>query len=371
MYLKNIQITDFRNFEQLDYHCGKGINCIIGDNGQGKTSIIEAIYYLATLRSMRKAGDRELIRHGRHQSIIRAEINNKDNDDTTCEVGIEINAHGGKKVKKDNKFVRSHKEYWGTLRGVVFSSIDMEIVRGTPSIRRDYLDSTLSMLDSEYTANLNDHTKCLTQKNALLKQLQNNYNEYQMAELELWNKKLAKLGHSIYLARADLAKTLSEAISGIYSDFFAKSDKASIRYLTQLEEMDEKQVYERLRLSTEKEIIVGHSLIGIHRDDMMISLSGHEAKIVASQGQQRIITIALKLAQINILRAKFGNNFILILDDVMAELDNIRQSIIYHIIPPDIQSFITTTHINDIELLRSKLDHIYSYSLRDNILTKM
>lgn len=368
MYLQNIQLTNFRNFSHIDYTCERGINCIVGDNGEGKTSIIEAIYYLATLRSMRRAGDKELIRHGSYQGYIRGEIGNSE---YTHSVGIELNALGSKKIKKDHKFIRSHKDYWGTFRGVVFSAQDMEIVRGSPSTRRDYIDSILTMLDSQYMANLADYTKCLAQKNSLLKQLSESYNTILTDELELWNHRLATLAYQIYIARRELIQMVSESISVIYDDFFGSAGTMKTGYLTQFDGMDEAAVMSRIQGAQQKEIIAGHSLIGIHRDDMAILFNGYEARSVASQGQQRIITIALKLAQIEILRKKFGNNFILILDDVMAELDNVRQSVIYHIIPPDIQSFITTTHINDIELLRTRLEHIYSYSLAEGELKKI
>lgn len=367
MYLKNLELTNFRNFEHLRYECGSGINCIIGDNGQGKTSIVEAIYYLAGLRSMRKASDREMIRHGAGQGFIRSII---DNGGQEFSVGIELNLLGSKKVKKDNKFVRSHKEYWGTLRSVVFSSNDMELVRGGPGGRRDYLDHTLMMLDPAYLSDITDYGKCLSQKNSLLKQLQDSRSEYLEAELELWNNKLSELMHRIYLSRHAIIDKMSGVIGRIYGDFFSESAKVGIVYQSQVDGLSEGELLAKLSSGTAKEIIVGHSLTGIHRDDMLISLNGHDARVVASQGQQRIITIALKLAQIEILREKFGNNFILILDDVMAELDNMRQSVIYHIIPADIQTFITTTHIDDIELLRLRLDHIDSYTLSNGILTR-
>jgi DNA replication and repair protein RecF len=246
----------------------------------------------------------------------------------------------------------------------------MELVRGGPGGRRDYLDHTLMMLDPVYVSDITDYGKCLTQKNSLLKQLQESRSEYLETELDLWNSKLSGLMHRIYLSRHALIEKMSGVTGGIYSDFFGGSEKVGITYQSQLEGLTQNDLSIKLSAGIAREIIVGHSLTGIHRDDMLLSLNDHEARVVASQGQQRIITIALKLAQIEILREKFDNNFILILDDVMAELDNMRQSVMYHIIPPGIQTFITTTHIDDIELLKSRLDHIDSYTLNNGILTQ-
>lgn len=352
MFLDNISLRDYRNYEQLAISAGKNVNLFIGPNAQGKTNLLEAIYVAALTKSHRTSKDRELIHWGKSTAQILVEVHKKYG---TNKLELAI-SHQGKKVKINGLEQRKLSDYVGTMNVVMFAPEDLEIVKGAPGIRRRFLDMEIGQVQPRYVHELQQFYKVLNQRNNLLKQLFHAHSSH-MAMLEVWNEQLADYGVKIMRKRQSFITKLQVWADKIHSGITKGNERIEIQYqpsfaVDSLE--DETVLFDQfmLKLSQMKdqEIRRGVTLVGPHRDDLSFLINGKEAHKFGSQGQQRTAALSLKLAEIELIHEEIGEYPILLLDDVLSELDRNRQIQLIETFQSRVQTFITTTEIESIDM---------------------
>ncbi len=343
MFIKSIYLNKFRNYDQLKIDFKNGINIIVGENGQGKTNLLESIYVLGLTKSHRSFIDNNLVKEGENKSIIQGIIE-KENISTKYEIEI-----GNSKILKiDNDKIKKITDYISNINIIIFYPDDLEIIKGSPNLRRRYINLEISQLCSNYMTILNDYNKLLKMRNDYLK---NNYidNNY----LNIITNYLIEKATQIILMRKKFIDRLNEIIPKIYEDISELSN-FSIKYkcCIKIDEYNEKNIVEKLKNISEEikntEIKYKTTLFGPHKDDIEFYLNNYNLKLYGSQGQQRMAILSLKLAEIEIFK-KYKNTLpILLLDDVFSELDDKKKNNLLNYINENIQTIITTTDINNI-----------------------
>ena len=320
MHVKRLTLQNFRSYINLDLKLTDKTTTLIGDNGSGKTNIIEAIIYLAFLSSHRVSQNQPLITLGKEQAVIRAEIQK---EDRTLQVDLEINAQKANRAQINQNPVRSQKEILGACQVIYFSPEDLDLVRGDPGTRRDFLDRLLITRTPRAAGVISDYERVVKQRNALLK------TRAPQSALVPWNEQLTKLGAELTAERIALCEALNPWVVESYANLNevkpAKiSYKSSTKNLTNNADHNRKIYSESLLEFQYQEIERGVTLIGPHRDDLLLEIGEFPAKGYASHGESWSMAIALKIGSFNLLRNE-GSEPILILDDVFAELDNSRR----------------------------------------------
>ena len=341
MLLEELHVRDFRNLTG-DIICGTGLNILIGDNGQGKTNYLEAIYILATTRSFKTAKLQEAIRFGEEMAIIRGRVRHSEDIHREMQAALQ----GNTKTFLINGKRESVQQYLGQLHAVVFNSDELEIVRGHPDPRRRFLDGAIVAIHPPFVQTITDYNRVLKQKNSLLQSARDNEfsTEKTAALLEPWNLQLVQLATKIHRSRVRIVQRLNEALE---RNLFGSED-IEIRYVSSLEGKGDLNDYEpliaeRLALRVQAETIAGHALIGTHRDDLEILLDGHDIRRFGSAGQQRSALLMLQLANINIYHAQRGEYPLFLLDDIDAELDYHRIGQLLEFLEGKTQTFATTS----------------------------
>ncbi len=334
MKLLKIRLKNYRNCTDLEVDFKSRKTLIIGKNAQGKTNVLESIYFLSDLKSPRTSTLSDLIQFGKEGFEISA-IVEKNN------TGIELDYSLGidkKKIIKVNQVKTTPKNFKSVLKTVLFSTKDLLLLRGSPQDRRDWLDRAISQIYPAYDERLSKYEKIRIQKNNLLK------SEYiDESLLDIFNEQLTITGSNIVFLRK---KFLSE-ISGIASDkhgIISTTEKFGLNYTCPYDEIGEISEYLRQQLSERRseEIARHQACVGPHRDDIEFSINGLDAVKFASQGQQRTLVLSLKLSELEIIKEKTGSSPILLLDDVLAELDETRQNYLLKSIEEDTQTIITS-----------------------------
>ncbi len=342
MKLINVKLTDYRNCRNIELDLSGGKILIIGKNAQGKTNILESIYFLSTLKSPRTSNNIELINFGSERTEIDADIIKADTEISlgyiyTKDKARELKINGVKSRPKDFKSV---------LKTVLFSTSDLLLLRGNPSDRRDWLDRAISQIYPAYDDRLSKYDKIRIQKNNFLKDLAkgNTLNE---TLLEVYNEQLVITGSNIIFLRKKFLKEI-ERIAKEKHRIISETEDLKIEYeCSFLDGEDElEQIVDKFKQSLEErrieEIRRAQSCVGPHRDDIIFYINGNEATKFASQGQQRTIVLALKLSELDIITDKTGDEPVLLLDDVLAELDDIRQNYLLKSINDRTQTIITS-----------------------------
>ena len=350
MKIKNLKLKNYRNIENLNINFDKEKTLIIGKNAQGKTNILESIYLLSSLKSPRTYTTTDFLRFGQKSFSIDADI--KKNTD----IQLLFNFENGKKELKTNKLKSNPSEFKSVLKTVLFSSSDLMLLRGCPEDRRNWLDLAILQIYPTYTDRLTKYNKIRMQKNNFLKNYDGN-----ATLLEVFNEQLAILGSNIIFLRKKFLKEI-ESITKTKHSKISSSEDLTVKYSCNfLEDEDfEAEVivekYKQKQLErTELELIKRQTLIGPHKDDITFFLNNNDATKFASQGQQRTIVLALKLAELDIIADKIGESPVLLLDDVLAELDEVRQNYLLKSIDNGIQTIITSvdTLLFDDEFLKN------------------
>ena len=344
MLLKNISLKNFTNYEEANCDFDENINIFVGDNAQGKSNLLEAIYYIATISSSRKNKDKELIKWGRDFFSISAHFFNRFGENK-----VDVKVAGNKKeVYLNNYKIEKRKEYIGYLITVIFNPEDLYIIKGEPSLRRQYIDNELSTTDVEYFVDILKYRKILEQRNILLKE----YNRKRISDdlMDIWEEQLTKYGVKIINKRLELIEKLKEISKKIHYRITENVEDLHIEYQTNVDLKDIENSYRNLlRENRQRDIDRGNTSIGPHRDDLEILINGMSAKKFASQGQQRTISLSLKISEIEFIKEKTGEYPLLLLDDVLSELDKKRKHKLLEEIENKVQTIITTTDLNDIE----------------------
>lgn len=338
MQLKNLFLKNYRNYDDFEYNFKNNKTLIIGKNAQGKTNILEAIYYLCTLDSVRIKKDSELIHFGKEFASIKAEIYKQDTD---LELEVIFNPPKNKILKVNGLKKTKSKDFLRVLSGVHFSTSDLMLLRGEPQNRRKWLDMAIFQVYPLYYEKLAKFNKIRLQKANFLSDgiINNNM-------LDVFNQQLAAASANVIFLRKKYLKEL-EKIAKIKHSNIASDEEFSLEYKTAAEEFSSVQelsdnIYKKLNEIRDDEIRRMQCLIGAHRDDIEFYINGIDAKKYASQGQQRTVVLSLKLAELQMLKEKINETPLLLLDDVLAELDNVRQNYLLNTIEDDIQMIITS-----------------------------
>lgn len=338
MKLKKLTLKNFRNYKDFTYCFNSNKTLIVGKNAQGKTNILEAIYYLTALDSNRIKRDLELIRFDENFASIKAEIFKSDVD---IELEVNLSKEKNKVLKVNGLKKTKSKDFLRVLASVNFSVSDLLLLRGEPQNRRKWLDLAIFQVYPLYVEKLSKYNKIRLQKANHLSSGQINN-----ALLDVYNSQLANTGANVIYLRLKYLKEL-ERISKIKHNHMAKGEELKIKYKTIVEDVVDvntlSQIYaQKLEEMKQEEIRKMQCLIGPHRDDVDFFINDIDSKKYASQGQQRTIVLALKLAELDILKNAINQTPLLLLDDVLAELDNVRQNYLLSAIENDIQMIITS-----------------------------
>ncbi len=338
MKLKKIILKNFRNYENFEYDFSKNKTLIIGKNAQGKTNILEAIYYLCTLSSSRIKKDSELIKFNSDWAIINAEI---EKSDTELELEVDFSLSKNKVLKVNALKKNKSKDFLRVLSSVNFSTSDLLLLRGDPQNRRKWLDMAIFQVYPLYFEKLQKFNKIRLQKANYLAMGAINKDM-----LDVFNQQLSIACANVIYLRAKYLKEL-ERIAKTKHSSIAQKEELTIKYQTlsdnysNIQELSE-IIYKKINENLQDEIRRAQCLIGAHRDDIDFFINEIDAKKFASQGQQRTIVLALKLAELQIIKEKINETPLLLLDDVLAELDSIRQNYLLDTIDKDIQMIITS-----------------------------
>lgn len=355
MKLLRLKLKNYRNCKYIELDLNYDKVLIVGKNAQGKTNILESIYFLSTLKSPRTSNNLELINFKEETVEINADIKKSNTD-------IELSFYYDKTKKREikvNKLKTRPKELKSVLKTVLFSTQDLMLLRGAPQDRRDWLDSAISQIYPAYEDRLSKYNKIRIQKNNFLKDYRQNE-----ALFDVFNEQLAILGSNIIYLRKKFLHEIEQKAQEKYlsisggEELRIKYDCHFLQDENEIEEILEK-FQQKLAEKRKLEIIKQQSLVGPHRDDIIFYINGEEATKFASQGQQRSIALALKLAELDILTSKTGESPILLLDDVLAELDDLRQNFLLKTISKNTQTIITSVDTLLFDKKFLKTVHLY------------
>ena len=357
MYLKSLHLRSFRNYvdRQIEFTAQKTI--LVGNNAQGKSNLLEAVELLASLKSHRATRDRELVLDSAKMGQVRAIV---DRAYGTSELSIILRKQGGRTVAVNKETLRRQLDFLGVLNAVQFSSLDLGLVRGAPDSRRSWLDSLLIQLEPVYSSILQQYERVLKQRNALLKKIRTfrqetgelceSISEYE-SELQLWNEQLAAAGSRVTRRRARVLARLAP-IAQFWHKRISGDELLEIQYLpnvawTEDDPVKVQQAFlDKLAQRRMVEQYQGKTVVGTHRDEIEFTIDQTPARYYGSQGQQRTLVLALKLAELKLIEEVVGEPPLLLLDDVLAELDPNRQKQLLAVIGDRFQTIITTTHID-------------------------
>ena len=339
MWIKRIELTNFRNYTKQEIDLNPNINIFYGENAQGKTNIIEAIFLCGFGKSFRAKKDSEMILLGEEKSLIK--INYKKD---YREGKIEINLKNKKEIKLNDINIKKLSELLGNINIVIFTPDDINILKGGPQNRRKFLDIMISQLKPNYMYNLNLYLKTLEQRNNYLRQIKDEKSDL----LDIWDEKLAEYAFNICKYREEFIKKIQNKIEKIHQDITKEKEKIKIEYIT---ECNNKEEFLKILKNRRKlDLIKGYTTKGVHRDDFMIYINNKQIQIYGSQGQHRTAILSLKLSELAIIYDEIGEYPILLLDDFMSELDKSRRESFLENIK-NTQVIITCTEKLDIENL--------------------
>ena len=362
MYLKHFIAQNYRNLEQLDVDFDPNVNIFIGQNAQGKTNLLEAIYFLALTRSHRTSSDKELIAFGQDFANISGHIY-KSQVDVSLRVLL---SKKGKKVWINRVEQAKLSKYVGQLNAILFSPEDLDLIKGAPSLRRRFMDQEFGQINAEYLYFAGKYKQVLQQKNNYLKQLASGA-AHDTLFLDVLSDQLAGVAAEVIVRRFKFLHFLDNYAQNAYTSISSSNEKLKISYRPSVKDITEdddvETVYQKLLASFQKnkqmELLKKTTLSGPHRDDIEFKLDGKDAHLYGSQGQQRTIALSVKLAEIQLVHHLTSEYPLLLLDDVMSELDHSRQSALLNYIHGKTQTFITTTDLEGISWEIIKKPKVY------------
>ncbi len=366
MYLKNINLYTFRNYYKQSVNLQSQKTILLGNNAQGKSNLLEAIELLATLKSHRTRRDQDLILEGEKSSQIVANVERIYGE---SELSITFRSSGKRTLMLNHEKLHRHLEFLGHINAVEFSCLDLDLVRGSPEIRRTWLDTLLIQLEPIYAHIINQYHKILRQRNSLLKIIRGQLNNEEksnsilstVSQLKLWDEQLAEAGTRVIRRRNRVIQRLVPLAQKWHESISGKAELLEINYLSNISIQNEdhqaiqQRFLEKIEQRSAVEKNLATTIVGPHRDDVEFTINKNQAKSYGSQGQQRTLVLAIKLAELQLIEDVIGEPPLLLLDDVLAELDNNRQKQLLEAIQGRFQTLITTTHLPnfDTEWLKS------------------
>ena len=350
MILKSIALKNFRNYNDLYLEFDQGTNILYGDNAQGKTNILEAVYVSGTTRSHKGSKDKELIQFGQEEAHIQTVVE-KGGLDYQIDMHIKKNRSKGIAINKIP--IKKASELFGILNIVFFSPEDLNIIKNGPSERRHFLDVELCQLDRLYLYHLTRYHKILNQRNKLLKDL--HFRPEWEDTLSVWDIQLVECGEKLISARKKFVQELNEIIFGIHKNISGSKEELLIRYEPNV---DQGLLEQELQRNRARDLKFGMTTIGPHRDDLCFLIHDVDIRKFGSQGQQRSCALSLKLSEIELVKKLIREMPVLVLDDVLSELDGGRQNYLLNSIH-DIQTVITCTGLDEFVKNRFELNKVF------------
>lgn len=350
MQLANLTLHNYRNYQDLTVDFAPGINVLLGPNAQGKTNLLEAIYVLALARSHRTSSDKELLGWQADEARISGRVIRQHS-----EVPLEIQfTKKGKKARVNHLEQAKLSQYIGHLNVVLFAPEDLELVKGAPSVRRNFIDREFGQINPKYLYNASQYRLVLRQRNNYLRQLATK-KATDLIYLDVLTDQLIEFGAALLLARKKLLAKLAAAAMPIQAsitddretlvfDYVCGIDLAALTDLNAIKDA----LNERFQKYRARELQQGTTLVGPHRDDLQFLVNDKNVQTYGSQGQQRTTALAVKLAEITLMKEETGEYPVLLLDDVLSELDTNRQTHLLKTIQDRVQTFITTPSLSDI-----------------------
>lgn len=350
MKLDHLSLHDYRNYRDVDVDFSPQVNILIGANAQGKTNLLEAVYVLALARSHRTNNDHELIHFGSDFARIRGDVSRE-----TGPMQLElIISTQGKRARVNRLEQPKLSQYLGQFNVVLFAPEDLTIVKGSPANRRRFIDMEFGQMSPKYLYNLSQYRTLLKQRNAYLKQLK--YHQAKdMVFLSVLSDQLAAFGAEIITTRERLLHQMADFAAAIHRGITTDKEKLTFSYQSQVAEAaraSDETAYKALgdlyKKRRDQELEQGTTLVGPHRDDVAFIVNDKNVANFGSQGQQRTTALAVKLAEIDLMKAQTGEYPVLLLDDVLSELDDTRQTHLLKAIQNKVQTFLTTTSLEGI-----------------------
>lgn len=350
MVIRSIELNNYRNYKDLCINFSDGTNILYGDNAQGKTNILEAAYISGTTKSHKGSKDRELIKFDENESHIRTII---EKDEKEYQIDIHLRKNKSKGIAINKIPIKKTSELFGLLNIIFFSPEDLNIIKNGPQERRRFIDAELCQLDKIYLHNLKKYNKILEQRNKLLKDI--SLNPELKDTLTVWDAQLIEYGSMIIKSRKDFIDKLNEIVHDMHFKISGGKEDLLVEYEPNVTANNMEM--ELLR-ATDRDLHLGNTSVGPHRDDLKFSISGIDIRRYGSQGQQRTCALSLKLSEIQLVEMIIGEKPVLLLDDVLSELDSNRQNYLLNSIY-DTQTIITCTGLDDFVKNRFKINRVY------------
>lgn len=334
MLVHTLELVDFRSYEQLDLTLADGLTAIIGPNGVGKTNVVEALGLLATLKSFRGAPTESLIRSGAAFAVVRAA---GERDGRAVSIDLEL-GRGRTRAQVNQQRLQRGRDLLGALRVTVFAPDDLALVKEGPSMRRDYLDDLIVSLDPSADRVLRDIDKIVKQRNALLRQAGGRLDEAASGTLDVWDLKLAAAGEHLTVRRENTLRSLMPGVAAAYDELAGEASEVTAFYERS---WSAETLADGLESARDHDVRRAITSVGPHRDDVSFSINGFDSRVQASQGEQRTLALALRLAGHRLVAEQLGEPPLLLLDDVLSELDPDRARVLLATLPPG-QTIITS-----------------------------
>ena len=350
MIIRSLELSNFRNCEKLNISFSPDVTILYGDNAQGKTNVLEALYTASTTKSQKGSKDKDMIKFNESESHIRMMV---EDGDIKRRIDMHLKSTKQKGVAIDGIPIRKASELYGIMNIISFSPDDLGIIKEGPAERRRFIDMELCQLDKLYMHNFSGYNRALEQRNNLLKQI--SFNAELKGTLNVWDEQLINFGEYLIEKRSLFIKEISGIASKIHGLLTDNKETLEIQYLPST---DKESFRSELLSLREKDIILKMTNVGPHRDDMIFIVNGQDARKYGSQGQQRTAALTLKLAEIELVKKKTGKNPVLLLDDVLSELDRNRQNKLLENIS-GVQTIVTCTGLEEFIKNRIKYDKVY------------
>ena len=350
MIVKSLELNHFRNYTNLEIDFEAGTNILYGDNAQGKTNILEAIYLSGTTKSHKGSKDKEMIQFGEDESHIRIFIEKKEKQ---FQIDMHLKKNRTKGIAIDQIPIKKASELFGILNIVFFSPEDLNIIKNGPAERRRFMDLELCQLDKIYLSELAKYNKILNQRNKLLKDIY--FRPDVKDTLPIWDMQLLEYGQKIIKSRRKFVSELNEIVTQIHSKISGGREEMILTYEPNVTEDLFEQELIRVQ---EKDLKLGQTTVGPHRDDMSFTIHGVDIRKFGSQGQQRTSALSLKLSEIELVKKVIKDTPVLLLDDVLSELDSNRQNYLLNNICGT-QTIITCTGLDEFIRNRFEINRVF------------
>ena len=340
MIIKSLKLKNYRNYDLLDLTFDPKTNILYGDNAQGKTNILEALYLSGTTKSHRGTKDRDMIQFGHDESHLETVVEKKG---IIFQIDMHLKKNSPKGIAIDKVPIRRASELFGIVHFVFFSPEDLNIIKEGPAGRRRFIDLELSQLDKIYLNNLSNYNRIINQRNSLLKDIYGSNQQHLLETLDIWDMQMAEYGRRLINKRSDFIAELNETVRKIHHNLTGGLEELEVIYEPSC---TSEELEKSVQLNREKDMRMKLTSVGPHRDDLCVMANGIDIRRYGSQGQQRTAALSLKLSEIYMVKRKIKDTPILLLDDVLSELDRSRQNYLLDSIS-DIQTLITCTGLDD------------------------